>query len=207
MIGEEEIRHCPECGLTLYQDVSQCPRCLAQLKPITMETPMMERVYVPEITEKPPKEGKDVRKFVSIIIILIIVAILIIALSYHFLIPRLELKVITEYRESSGLAINVDSKLKNEGTLSIQNFYMNITVLNSSLGMVARGEYNLSDLEAHSSYKFDNIYFYGDQYDKYMILIQINFESDGKDYSKIFDHTVDENMRIKYEDSIFSWGG
>lgn len=211
MINDEGLRHCPECGLTLYHDVSECPRCFALIKQISPETPtespMVERVYVPEIAEKTPKERKDIKRIALIIFILIVVACLVIVIAYNFLIPRIELNVVTVYRESSGLAINVDSKVKNEGTLSIQHFTMNITVLNSSNGVVAKGDFYLADLEAHSSHSFDNVYFFGDQYEPYHIQIKINFESSGKGYSEVFDHTVKEYMHIRYEDKFMRWGG
>ena len=208
MIGNEGHTRCPECGLIIYKDVSECPRCFALIKPMPSKpSPTVEKVYTEEISESPPKEGKDVRRIATIIIVIIIVASVVIALSYYFLIPRIELKIITVYRESSGLAINVDSKLKNEGTLNIQNFLMNITVLNSSDGVVVKGNYNLSDLDAHSSHKFDNIYFFGDQYDKYHITIAISFESSGKVYSKNFSHTVKEYMQVRFEDTYMKWGG
>jgi hypothetical protein len=207
MIGDEGKARCPECGLILYKDVPECPRCFAPIKPMPPTTPTVEKVYMPETTEKPPKEGKDIKRIATILLIIIVVAIVVVALSYNFLIPRIELKIITAYRESSGLAINVDSKVKNEGTLGINDFLMNITILNSSEGVVAKGNYNLSDLDAHSSHNFDNIYFFGDQYEKYRILINIHFESSGKDYSKNFDHTVKDYMLVRFEDSYVKWGG
>ena len=207
MIGDEGKARCPECGLILYKDVSECPRCFASIKPTPPESPPVERVYVPEPEEKIPKEREDVRRFAMKILIIIVVACVIIALSYHFIIPRLELKVITQYREASGLAINLDSKIENEGTLSINQYTMNITILNSSDVEVAKGDYFLANLDAHSSHNFNNIYFFGDQYESYKIMINISFESSGKDYSKTFDHTVEEYIIIRYEDKFMRWGG
>ena len=66
------------------------------------------------------------RRLFLIIFVIAIVACLIIVLSYNYIIPRLEFDVVTEYRESSGLSINVDSKVVNEGTLDIKHFVMNI---------------------------------------------------------------------------------
>ncbi|MEE9150820.1 MAG: hypothetical protein V3U20_03195 [Thermoplasmata archaeon] len=207
MIGDEGHASCPECGLILYKDVSECPRCFALIKATPPESPMVERVYVPDITERPPKERQDIKRIGTILLIIVIVAILIISLSYHFIIPRIELKVITQYQESSGLVINLDSKVRNEGTLNIQHFSMNITILNSSDGVVAKGDYYISDLDAHSSHSFDNIHFFGDQYEPYQIKINISFESSGKDYSESYDHNVKEYIRQRYEDNFMRWGG
>lgn len=207
MIGDEGQSRCPECGLIIYKDVSECPRCFVCIKPAPPESPAVERVYVPEPSEKTPKEREDVRRFAMKILIIVVIACVIIALSYHYIIPRLELKVITQYREASALAINLDSKIENEGTLSIDQFTMNITIMNSSGGVVAKGDYFLANLDAHSSHNFDNIYFFGDQYEPYKIMINISFESSGKDYSKTFDHTVEEYIIIRYEDKFMRWGG
>lgn len=72
---------------------------------------------------------------------------------------------------------------------------------------MARGDYNLTDLDAHSSHNFDNVYFFGDQYDKYHINVTIKFESEGKDYSETFHHTADKYMLIRFEDKFMKWGG
>jgi hypothetical protein len=210
MLGDEVTYRCPECGLTLYQPVSQCPRCLLLITPIPIppsQPPMVESVYMPGLGERHPKEKKNLRRLFLIIFVIAIVACLIIVLSYNFIIPRLEFDVVTEYRESSGLSINVDSKIVNEGTLDIKHFVMNITVLNSSQGVVARVEHNASSIDSHSTEKFDNIHFFGDQYENYEIVIHIEFESSGKGYSKEYNHGVGKYMRVRWEDTYMKWGG
>ncbi|UCG69406.1 MAG: hypothetical protein JSV09_16820 [Thermoplasmata archaeon] len=204
---DDENPRCPECGLILYQPVSQCPRCLCAIGPLPPESPMVERVYVPEIAEKTPKERKDVRRIAMIILVIAVIACLILVLSFHFIIPRLDLKVITQYREGSALSINLDSKIQNDGTLDIQDFSMNITIFNTSGGVVAEGDYYLADLGAHSVHKFDNINFFGDQYEPYHIIIAVNFESDGKEYSEVFEHNVKEYILQRFEDKVERWGG
>lgn len=203
MMDEGQNNRCPECGLILYQEVSQCPRCLAPISAASAQ-PIVEQVY---ISDRPPKEKKNVKRTATIILVIAVVAILIITMSYQFIIPRLDLKVITVYRESSGLSINVDSKIKNEGTLSLKDFSMNITILNESGGVVARGEHYISSVDAHSEEKFDNIQFYGDQVDPYTINIEIDFESSGRSYSETFRHSSDKYMLMRFEDGISQWGG
>ncbi len=73
--------------------------------------------------------------------------------------------------------------------------------------MVLKGNHYLADLDAHSSHNFDNIYFFGDQYENYHITIKLSFESSGKDYSKNFSHTVKEYMLVRFEDTYVKWGG
>jgi hypothetical protein len=202
-----EVNRCPECGLTLYREVAQCPRCFATIQPSDSLPPMVERIYEPGPEEKAPKEGKNPRRTFTIIFVLIVVAIIVIALAFNFLIPRMDLKIITAYRESSGLSINVDFKIRNEGTLGIQHYSMNVTVFNSSGGVVAEKDYYVSDVDPKTTEKFDNINFFGDQYEKYKITMEIEFESEGKNYDKTFDHTVSEAMQIQWEDSFLEWGG
>ncbi len=206
MIGEEGNTLCPECGLVLYQSVSQCPRCLAPIAPMPSQPQMVERVYVPEM-EKAPKERKDPRRTTMIIIVIAVIALVILSLSYHYIIPRLEINVVSQYRETSGLSINLDSKVLNEGTLDIKHLSLNITIMNSSGGVVARGEHYDASLSAHSSKSFDNIQFFGDQYERYRIVIRVEFESSGKGFNETYTHHVSNAMLIQYEDRYMQWGG
>jgi hypothetical protein len=207
MMGNDDTMTCPECGLTLYQEVSECPRCRAPIGPTAGAAPVVERIYEHEVVDTSPREKGGFKRPVTIIAVIIVVALLIISLSYFFLIPRIELSVITVYREGTGLSILVDSKVKNEGTLNIQHLTLNITVENASGGVVASGRYNLSDLEARSSHSFDNIHFIGDQYEPYRIKLMVRFEASGSDYTENYVHSVDEYMFSKFEDKFTKWGG
>lgn len=207
MIGDDGINQCPSCGLTLYQEVSQCPRCRSPVEPALASTPVVERIYEHEAVDTSPKEKGGLKRPVVILTVIIIVALLVISLSYFFLIPRTKLSVITVYRESTGLSILVDTKAENKGTLDIQHLTINITVLNSSSGTVAEGSYYLPDLAARSSHGFDNIYFFGDQYEPYRITIKVSFESSGEVHTETYDHFVDEYMFSKFEDTFSQWGG
>jgi hypothetical protein len=206
MMGDGNLR-CPECGLILYREVSQCPRCLATITPVPSMPPMVQKVYEPAPSEKAPKEKKDTRRTFKIIFVLAVIAIVVFALMYNFLIPRLELNVITAYAEGTGLVINIDSKVKNEGTLGVTHFSMNITVLNSSNYVVAKQDYYLADLGAHSAHSFDNIHFFGDQYEPYHITINIDFESEGGHYTENYEHTVTESIQQRWEDKFSQFGG
>jgi hypothetical protein len=168
---------------------------------------MVEQVYEPGPGEKAPKERKNARQTFVIIFVLAIVAIIVIGIAFNFIIPRMDIKVLTAYRESSGLSINLDFKVKNQGTLGIQHYSMNVTVYNSSGGVVARKDYYISDIDPHTDATFDNLHFFGDQYEKYKVTMEIDFESDGKGFEKTFDHTVTEAMQINWEDSFVEWGG
>jgi hypothetical protein len=206
MMGEENQR-CPECGLILYREVSQCPRCFATISPMASMPPTIQRVYETPASEKAPKEKKDVRRTGTIIFVLVVIALIVLTLTYNFLIPRVELNVITAYREGTGLSINVDSKIQNLGTLAITRFSMNITIMNESSGIVAKENYYLADLDAHSSHGFDNINFYGDQFEAYRISIKIDFESEGGQYSDNYEHTVTGSILQRWEDKFMQWGG
>jgi hypothetical protein len=206
MMGEE-TRSCPQCGLTLYREVDQCPRCFAPITSYGEEAPIVERIYEPGPGEKPPKEKKNVRRTFVVIFVLIVVAIIVIAMAFSYLIPRIEVKLISDYRESSGLSINMDFKVKNEGTLGIQHYSMNVTVTNSSGGVVAKKDYYVSDVDPKTSEQFDNIHFFGDQFEPYKITIEVEFESEGKNYGKTYEHKVSEAMQYRWEDTFSQWGG
>lgn len=206
-MGNEGTMRCPECGLTLYQEVAECPRCRSPIGPAEARTPVVERIYEHEAVDTSPKEKGGFKRPAVIISVIIIVALLLVSLSYFFLIPRIELSVVTVYREGSGLSILVDSKVKNEGTLNIQHLTLNITVTNTSGGVVASGGYYIPDLEARSSQSFDNIHFLGDQYEPYRINVKVHFEAAGSDYTENYNHPVDEYMFSKFEDTFTKWGG
>ncbi|UCF08319.1 MAG: hypothetical protein JSW28_01110 [Thermoplasmata archaeon] len=207
MMGNDGTQRCPECGLVLYQDVAHCPRCLAPIAPSAPATPVVERIYEHEAVDTSPRERGGFKRPIIVISVVIMVALLITAMAYLYLIPRTDLKVITVYRESTGLSILVDSKVENDGTLNIQHLTLNITVLNASGGIVAQGGYYLPDLDSHSSHGFDNIHFLGDQYEPYTVNIKVHFESAGQDYTETYDHSVKEYMFLKWEDSFMKWGG
>jgi hypothetical protein len=84
---------------------------------------------------------------------------------------------------------------------------MNVTVYNSSGGVVAKKDYYVSDIDPHTAAKFDNINFFGDQYEKYKITLEIDFESEGKMYETTFNHQVSDAMQLRWEDSFVEWGG
>jgi uncharacterized membrane protein YvbJ len=206
MMGNE--MRCPECGLILYKEVSQCPRCFAPITPQSASpSPVVERVYEDDVVQKTPKERKNVRRIFIVLLVIVTVICVILALSFYYIIPRLELDVITQYKESSGLSNNVDFKVKNEGTLNVQHFTMNITVLNSTEGIVAEEDYYVSDIDAHTSQKFNNTHFFGDQYENYEITLNVQFESEGKTYTETYTHKVGESMQIRWEDKFMQWGG
>jgi hypothetical protein len=206
MMGEEGMGRCPECGLVLYQQVAQCPRCLTQLAPVPSQSAMVEKVYIPP-PEKIPKEKMDVGRLATILFVIIVVVIIIVGLSYQFIIPRIEVSTITQYRESSGLSINVDTKIENKGTLEIEHLSLNVTVLNSTNGVVARGDHYVSSIAPHWSKSLDNIQFFGDQYEGYKVVIELSFESSGKSYSENYSHRSGNYMMSKWEDTFVKWGG
>ncbi len=210
MEEKEQIR-CKNCGLIIYRYTPECPRCFARIERVT--SPEMESAKYTSFAHPPTAEPKESKLFINkkrlaiLVSIIIIVAVVLSFLSYYFILPRTEIKIITVYREASGMAILIDTEIENVGTLEIKHFTMNISVMDENDDMVAEGDYYLNDLGSHDSHGFDNIYFKGDQYLKYRISIKIKFESSGKEHSKNFDHTTSEYMWIKYEDHYLEWGG
>lgn len=210
MEEKEQIR-CKNCGLIIYRYTPECPRCFASIERTT--SPETVSVKYTQFSPPPTTEPKESKLFINkkrlaiIITIIIIGAVVLSFLSYYVILPRTEIKIVTVYREASGMAILIDTEIENVGTLEIKHFTMNISVMDEDEDVVAEGDYYLNDLASHDSHGFDNIYFKGDQYLDYHITIEIKFESSGKEHSKNFDHTTDEYMWIKYEDQYLEWGG
>ena len=128
------------------------------------------------------------------------VAILV-ALAYFF-IPTVNADVRVLYFEGAAGAINVDSKLKNDGNTALVNFELGIIVVDSNDKVIQNVTHTLSRAEARTSYSFDNIYFKGDHYETYHIIINIEFMADGDTYSAQYSHETDEYMRITYDHSV-----
>ena len=123
----------------------------------------------------------------------------------------MNLEIITVYNEGiggggTGGLININTKLKNVGTVSIDELVITITTLNSSNYQMHRlisPDNYLSPSEDHEVRQN----FIGNHYETYYIQINIAFYSNGKNYNKTLSHkTYEDPMNIKFEDEIFDWG-
>ena len=155
-----------------------------------------------------PVKGK---KPIILGVIIIVIIILIANALYIFILPRVDLKIVTLYNEGiggggTGGMININTKLKNSGTVSITDIDITITVFNVT--NVQRGELEstgntLSPAEDHE-FKLN---FIGNHYLTYYIFIDISFYASGEEYTKSYSYkTYEDPMNIKFEDEVSDWG-
>ena len=157
---------------------------------------------------KLPVKGK---KPIIIGILLIVIIIVVANVLYFFVIPRVNLEVITLYNEGiggggTGGMININTKLKNSGTVSIEDLEITITIINET--NFQRGELESSGLTLSPSEDEElKLNFIGNHYLTYYIFIDLVFYANGDEYTKSYSYkTYEDPMNIKFEDDISDWG-
>lgn len=159
-------------------------------------------------------EKRDVKKLiVSCVVCIVIIP----ALFYYFIMPRVELNVETTLQMPPlGPLMAVSLKLKNQGTTELKQICLKINVYDQTRNKeMANYQYNITQLRpwyAEKEYKYNfSIYdFTASQYDTFSITLQIEFKTaGGGELSQVFTHTYngeEEPVRISYTDKIFAWG-
>jgi hypothetical protein len=155
-----------------------------------------------------PVKGK---KPVIIGVIVIVVIILVANALYMFIIPRVNLEIVTLYNEGiggggTGGMININTKLKNSGTVSIEDIEITITVMNET--NVQRGDLESTGITLDPSEDQElKLNFIGNHYLTYFIFVDIIFYASGDEYTKSYSYkTYEDPMNIKFEDDISDWG-
>lgn len=154
----------------------------------------------------------------KLIVSCVVCIVIIPALFYCFIMPRVELDVETTLQMPPlGPLMAVSLKLKNQGTTELKQICLKINVYDQTRNKeMANYQYNITQLKswyAEKEYKYNfSIYdFTATQYDTFSITLQIEFKtSGGGELSQVFTHTYvggeDAPARISYTDKIFAWG-
>jgi len=148
-----------------------------------------------------------VRRYAFIVPFAIAVAVLILVGAYLFVIPRTGLEVRTVYHETpggggTGGTINVNVLFTNKGNREIEDLKVQAQVLGpGSMSM------DSSDLDGMSISPNDNaeikMAFTGSQYDTYMIMIHIRYESRGQTVVEDLKHiTAEDEMNLVFVERI-----
>ena len=155
-----------------------------------------------------PVKGK---KPVIIGVIVIVVIILVANALYMFIIPRVNLEIITLYNEGiggggTGGMININTKLKNSGTVSIEDIDITIIVMNET--NVQRDELESTGITLSPSEDHElKLNFIGNHYLTYFIFVDVTFYASGDEYTKSYSYkTYEDPMNIKFEDDVSDWG-
>ncbi len=162
-------------------------------------------------SETKPKAKVRGKKAIIVGVVVIVIIILLANALYFFVLPRVNLEIITVYNEGiggggTGGMININTKLENIGTLKLDDLTITITVLNSTKYQMDR--LVTSNIQiSPSNDKEIKLNFIGNHYETYYIELELSFYSNQDDYKKSYSYVTHEDpMNIKYEDEIFEWG-
>lgn len=139
----------------------------------------------------------------KLLAIIIILAIILPAVLYYAIIPRLDITYRIAYSESFLGNIFVDLKVINDGTVEAKNIEIEVTVLNDEDKICAHKVYNIGILESYCENNMDSFRFRGSHLTPYALLIKVTLHSMGKSYEKVSTFNVREPyMTQMFEDKI-----
>lgn len=136
-----------------------------------------------------------------VIAIIALGIILILLISYLYIIPRTRLTVKTLFNENfSGIAVGC--YIKNSGNRDIKDFSIYMEIRNSTKVVMDSCNYSRKLIEPGEDFFTPNLQFYGDQYEEYTIILEIEFWSEDKLYKETIKHTAKDYLNLKWEDKI-----
>ena len=145
-----------------------------------------------------PQQRKVIVKFGVAIL-----ALLVIFVSYSYIIPRTEVEVETVYH-SSYSALFVQSKLSNTGTKQITELMVKISVWNGT-EMLETDTHYPGILNAKQSVKLPPLLFDGPHSDSYELLIDIEFVVDGEKLTLTYNYEIADYGNLAWHDQYVSF--
>ena len=145
-----------------------------------------------------PQQRKVIVKFGVAIL-----ALLVIFVSYSYIIPRTEVEVETVYH-SSYSALFVQSKLSNTGTKQITELMVKISVWNGT-EMLETDTHYPGILNAKQSVKLPPLLFDGPHSDSYELLIGIEFVVDGEKLMLTYNYEIADYGNLAWHDQYVSF--
>ena len=127
------------------------------------------------------------------LVVAVVLVVVLILLLYYVVIPRTELTLKVYYNESVLNQINVDSELRNGGTVAVDDLTLEISVVNSTDQQMGEHNYTVRTIAPFSGpERLEAITFRGSQYEDYTIIIDLQFNSGGRAYSGHWSHETEE---------------
>ena len=145
-----------------------------------------------------PQQRKVIVKFGVAIL-----ALLVIFVSYSYVIPRTEVEVETVYH-SSYSALFVQSKLSNTGTKQITELMVKISVWNGT-EMLETDTHYPGILNAKQSVKLPPLLFDGPHSDSYELLIGIEFIVGGEKLILTYNYEIADYGNLAWHDQYVSF--
>lgn len=162
-----------------------------------------------EEKRKSPK-GKKLILYTLFIITIIIFAG---AGIYYYIIPRVEVELVTVYHEgtggaSSGGIINVNTQISNKGTRIIENINISLEVIDPETNEVMVSFDAFFNKINQGGIEEPKLDFMGDHFKAYSIKVKLDFSASGNYYSKEYFYEVEENdaMNLFFREEISEWG-
>lgn len=125
--------------------------------------------------------------------LLIVSVIIIIPLLYSFVIPRTELSVKVYYNESVLNQINIDPEIRNGGTNELTALTLRVAVVNSTDREMGSKGYTIGSVApVFGVARLDALTFRGDQYERYTIVIDLEFSAGGTVHTRHWSHDTQE---------------
>lgn len=132
---------------------------------------------------------------------MIVTVVLIVGSLYLYIIPRTELTTKTYFNENfSGIAVGC--KIKNTGNQDIENFFIHFEIRNSTKVVMDNLTFSKKLIVPGDNFYVPGLQFFGDQWDEYLIILEIEFKCEGKLYKETIKHTAKDYLNLNWEDKI-----
>lgn len=129
-----------------------------------------------------PGTGVTVGRTRRIVVLIFVLAIILIPVLYLVAIPRADAELIVQYNEGVMGGINVDARIANEGTRTMEDVTITILVQNSTDVRMADPTAFEGRVSAHNEASMDAISFSASQWETYHIFVEYTFDCAGKTY-------------------------
>jgi hypothetical protein len=114
-------------------------------------------------------------------VLVIVVAVIVVAV-WFWGVPRNDAELVVQYNEGVLGGINVDARVENHGTRSLDALVITISVQDSSDTPVTESYTWTGSVAPHSRAGVDAVSFQGDQWETYHIFVSWEYDSDGRHY-------------------------
>jgi hypothetical protein len=160
-------------------------------------------------TDKPKVKGKR-----AVYIGLVVIALIILASMglYSYVLPRVDVELVTVYHESTGGvassgSINLNTQIRNEGTKKVEDLNVSIIISDPDTGEVQEQLSDSFNSISRGDKKEPRMEFFGDHYEPYKVTIMVSFQSSGKAYIREYIYNIekDDAMNLIFEERIFEW--
>lgn len=143
-----------------------------------------------------------------ILVLFIALAVIVPLLLYHFVLPRVELRVTTGMYQPLTGPTQLSVKLTNDGSVTLRDIELVVDVHDETSGEdKAHFVHELSALEpGYPNNKQQCTFnFTGSQYHNYTLTLTLKYSYDGEVHTHTFSHTTETYVLQYFEDKVLEW--